>query len=846
MFRKITFLVGVALVVIFLASAGLVFATGNIPGEHFQPPYPLLPPNVWPFFDFDIDGAPDPLLLERLSPLVQSNLSPPLVSESVTATYWKGSDVSAGGWHTCALTDAGGVKCWGNNMDGELGDGTYTQSNDPVNVINLTSNVIQVSAGYQHTCVVTDSGGVKCWGANYYGQLGDDTTNGRNVPGDVVNLGDGVVQVSAGGTHTCAVTASGTVKCWGSNFAGELGNNDTNNSGVPVDVSGLNGVIQVSAGSSHTCALIDDGTVKCWGSNFYGQLGNNDTNNSSVPVDVSGLNGVIQVSAGEKHTCAVLDSGIVKCWGDNEYGQLGNSSINNSNIPVEVVGLIGVVQVSAGGFHTCAITNSGSVKCWGDNWAGQLGDGTYDKSNTPVNVNNLTEGVSVLSLGRNHGCALISNGNIKCWGSNSSGQLGDGSSAQYSSPVNVDNDVSSDIGDVSSGGKHSCVINASGGIECWGSNESGQLGDGTLYTHYTASIVSSLDSSVTHVSAGLSHTCAVTNSGAVKCWGDESLLGSDNISDNTLPVVVDGLSSGTAQVSAGQWHTCALTNLGAVKCWGTNYNGQLGDGSNDYSKTPVDVYGLDSGVDQISAGGSHTCALLSSGTVKCWGANYNGQLGNGTTDNKNTPVDVSNLNNVTQISAGDSHTCALLSSGAVKCWGANYNGQLGDNTTSPSNTPIDVFGLSNGIVLVSAGDSHTCAVTNAGTVKCWGDNGSGQIGQPPGWGPVDIVGVIHSIIIDIALAGNGDIELSWLHQAVNALYKVWRSDSPYFDPSASSTHLGDVSHPANEGDSVSYTDTTTSSSDNYYYQVQGLDSGNDVGSTSNEVGVFRFALISGN
>ncbi|MCX6538746.1 MAG: RCC1 repeat-containing protein, partial [Acidobacteria bacterium] len=260
--------------------------------------------------------------------------------------------VAAGSYHTCALTVGGGVKCWGLNFDGQLGDGTPTSRSTPVNVSGLTSGVSAVAAGRFHTCAVTSGGGVKCWGSNQYGQLGDGTTTHRFTPVDVSGLTSGVIAVTAGYFHTCAVTSGGGVKCWGYNNSGQLGD-----------------------GTSHTCAVTSGGGVKCWGSNNLGQLGDGTTTQRVTPVDVSALtSGVSAVDAGGYHTCALTAGGGVKCWGLNSIGQLGHGTTTQHLTPVDVSGLTsGVIAVTAGYFHTCAVTSGGGVKCWGYNNSGQLG-----------------------------------------------------------------------------------------------------------------------------------------------------------------------------------------------------------------------------------------------------------------------------------------------------------------------------------------------------------------------------------------------------------------------------------------------------------------------------------------
>jgi alpha-tubulin suppressor-like RCC1 family protein len=684
-----------------------------------------------------------------------------------TTTFYKNSPVDVAGLgsgvqtmavgsdHTCALT-SGGVKCWGRNGFGQLGDGTSgfaTDKNSPVDVLGLGSGVQDIAASGQHTCALTTAGGVKCWGDNDSGQLGDGTSGfaaNKNSPVDVAGLGSGVQAIAAGGEHTCALTSGGGVKCWGDNYFGQLGDGTTADKNSPVDVAGLgSGVQAIAAGGSHTCALTSGGGVKCWGDNGFGQLGDGTTaNKNSSPVDVAGLgSGVQAIAAGGSHTCALTSGGGVKCWGDNGFGQLGDGTSADKNSPVDVVGLgSGVQVIAAGGNHTCALT-SGGVKCWGDNGFGQLGDGTSaDKNSSPVDVAGLGSGVQAIAAGGSHTCALTSGG-VKCWGDNGVGQLGDGTSADKSTPVDVLG-LGSGVQAMAVGGNHTCALTSGGGVKCWGDNDYGQLGDGTSADKRTPVDVAGLGSGVQAIAAGGNHTCALT-SGGVKCWGwnESGQLGdgtSGSGADKNTPVDVAGLGSGVQAIAAGGNHTCALTS-GGVKCWGDNYRGQLGDGTLAGKNTPVDVLGLGSGVQAIAAGDnflySHTCALTSGGGVKCWGANDYGQLGDGTTASKSTPVDVAGLGSGVQaIAAGGEHTCALTS-GGVKCWGYNYRGQLGDGTTASKSTPVGVSGLSSGVQASAAGRLHTCALTSGGSAKCWGYNSSGQLGDGAAWRttPVDVL-----------------------------------------------------------------------------------------------------------
>jgi len=356
------------------------------------------------------------------------------------AVYQTAAAISAGGYHTCALTSAGGVKCWGRNYYGNLGDNSTTDRYTPVDVVGLTSGVAVISAGGYHTCALTTAGGVKCWGLNSAGALGDNTTTDRYTPVDVVGLTSGVAAISAGWWHTCALTTAGGVKCWGYNFSGQLGDNTTTNNSNPIDVVGLSsGVAAISAGGDHTCALTTAGGVKCWGSNYYGQLGDNTLTNRLTSVDVVGLtSGVAAISAGGEHTCALTTGSGVKCWGHNNSGQLGDNTTTDSSTAVDVAGLSsGVAVISAGWEHTCALTTAGWAKCWGYNYDGEIGDNTTSNSSTSIDVVGLSSGVAAISAGGNHTCALTSGGWVKCWGRNDFGEIGDNTTTNRLTPVDV-------------------------------------------------------------------------------------------------------------------------------------------------------------------------------------------------------------------------------------------------------------------------------------------------------------------------------------------------------------------------------------------------------------------------
>jgi len=276
---------------------------------------------------------------------------------------WKGGGGPS--FHSCVLTNSGGVKCWGNNDYGQLGDNSTTSGSIPVDVSGLIGGATTVAVGFEHTCTLVSGGAVQCWGANGLGELGDSTATPRLTPVAVSGLSSGGTAVATGWGHTCA-SVNGGAQCWGFNNSGQLGNNSTTKSLIPVAVNGLSsGVTATTTGYGHSCALVSGG-VKCWGLNDNGQLGNNTTLKSLIPVAVSGLtSGVTAIATSYGHTCALVNGGV-QCWGYNSSGQLGNGSASDSSIPVAVSGLTsGVIAIATGDAHTCALTSSGGVQLLG-------------------------------------------------------------------------------------------------------------------------------------------------------------------------------------------------------------------------------------------------------------------------------------------------------------------------------------------------------------------------------------------------------------------------------------------------------------------------------------------------
>jgi alpha-tubulin suppressor-like RCC1 family protein len=355
--------------------------------------------------------------------------------------------------------------------------GTYTFNASATSLLTVISNqfsirnplvVAIISAGYFHSCALTTSAESFCWGENTGGQLGDGTRSPRESP--VAVSGTQVfARISAGRSHTCGLTAGGSAYCWGSIPAA--------NSLVPQEVSGGRTFTDVAAGYAHSCGVTTSGAGYCWGDNTSGALGNGSVVGSNAPAPVSGGLTFSSISAGRLFSCGLTTTGSAYCWGDNTRGLLGDGTNTRQLTPAAVASQLKFTAIGAGGFHACALTTSGAVYCWGSNDFGELGTGTKVDSNVPVPVaGGLT--FASLSVGNRHNCALTASGAAYCWGDATDGLLGNGSASGVSTmPVPVSGGLT--FASVSAGRFHSCGVSPNGTAYCWGNNRSNTLGDGT-------------------------------------------------------------------------------------------------------------------------------------------------------------------------------------------------------------------------------------------------------------------------------------------------------------------------------------------------------------------------------
>jgi alpha-tubulin suppressor-like RCC1 family protein len=702
---------------------------------------------------------------------------------------------------TCALRASGELYCWGDPADGRLGQdasltppgpsGSFGVGFDPYlsRVFGPDERLFRtVGCGAAHACAIDDLGRLSCWGRNDALQTGVDT--GPLVPVPMLTEGGGFWKsVAVGVDHSCGLQQDNSLHCWGSNRSGQLGITPTEPEGEPLSVQGS--VLPVLVGTRRdwksaeasdgfTCARGDDDFLYCWGRNDAGQLGNGNLTPTSLPSPVPALQ-LGEEDPGEQGGSGqggngpggcMREDGTPRCEGKSIYencfcdeacvlrndccpnkptmctegsggaaGRAGMSGAAGSGGSAGAGGNAGsgaagsggdagaggstggplVSQIATGAYHSCAIVENGEVRCWGDNGNGQLGDGTLESRSTPVPVLSQQgarlSGVQALALGYWHSCALLYNGEARCWGYNEFGQLGDGTIENRSTAVSVR--ATSGAGALTDvrelalgyGYAHSCALLNNGEVRCWGRNDFGQLGDGT--TIPSPRPVPVLDSSVglplngvKALALGELHSCALLTNGGARCWGNNDFgqLGDGTIEKRLFPVSVlgsGGLLTGVLELALGGKHSCALLTSGEAHCWGYNDSGQLGNGTTTMKPNPVPVLaspggGAMKGVKALALGILHSCALLTSGEARCWGNNGDGRLGDGTLEARPTPVSVLQspegppLIGVQALAPSWGHGCALLTSGEARCWGLNGDGQIGDGTTTRQPTPVPV------------------------------------------------------------------------------------------------------------------------------------------------------------
>lgn len=646
------------------------------------------------------------------------------------------SMISSGARASCgivAITNK--LKCWGYNGYGEVGDGTYTQRNSPVAVDSGTDYLKVVVGGSANggptACGITTANDLKCWGDNGYGQYGNGTFS-SNITPTLVQGGTKYSDISMGGLFACGITTAGQLRCWGSNWYSNLGDGGTyadSNSPLVID-SGVT-YSKVSAGGYHACAITTSGVLKCWGKG--NASGINSTIDALVPTVVDAGVSYSHIAVGEEGGCGITTLGVLKCWGGNKFGQVGDPNLTISSTTYQLTPIVidaGVTysKVSmqrawAGGSsstHTCGVTSDGNLKCWGANPNGQLAQVTV--STLPSIISNETFSSFSTYPGRLVGIAT--SGKSFALGVNDYGEFADSQFTPYLFPFRLSSDTySSFIISYSS-----CGISATQDLYCWGYNQNAELGDGTTVNKSSPVLI---DAGTKYVKVVGDYTkCGITTTGVLKCWGYNlyGTVGDGTTVNKTTPVIIDA-GTNYSDVKMNSFTACGITTVGALKCWGYNSAGQVGDGTTVNKVTPT-LINSGTSYSIIEVGGYLNCGITTTGVLKCWGANnLYGAVGDGTLVNKTTPTIINSGTSYSSVSPTIVTTCAITTTGVLKCWGRNDYGAVGDGSIINRTTPVTVdSGVSYSSVF-SSGLHVTCGITSAGVLKCWGRNDNGAVGD---------------------------------------------------------------------------------------------------------------------
>lgn len=632
---------------------------------------------------------------------------------------------------TCAITD-GKLRCWGNNQGLQLGFATPARVATPTAVDD--GNWKRVSLGGYHGCGITELDELKCWGNQSDGQTGQGGGFDKAPSPVIASVGDGAWQeVSAGAQFTIAIRG-GALISFGNNSVGQLGVVGPLFSDNPLLIDDTHVWRAVSAGDAHACAITDDDDLYCWGQGGSGQLGLGNNEVAPVPTQVAAGTKWLAVSAGGLHTCAIeRETGSLNCWGDGGSGQIGSANI--SNVPVAILTSKSYTALGVGLYHTCVIDTQGELSCFGYNEHSGLGDGTRQSASVPQVVPPPADGVRYTNVvgGFGHTCAAANNGHIYCFGDNRDGACGTGEFSNQWVPKRVG---AGTWDKVAVGSKHVCGLGRSDGtsgapaLYCWGDGMSGQLGLGDTADRSVPDEVAESMTTPTDVAAGARHSCVIEGGVSLSCFGgnDFGQLAQSQSGDVLMPSSVMGSYS---KVAAGFGHTCAIKTDNTLWCWGWNASGQLGTGATtQIVATPVMV--AVASWEAIALGADRSCGISAS-ELFCWGANANGEVGIGSTTptSFNTPQRVlDTTTGFTSVAVGttSSGLATAILSGEVYTWGNNVNGDLGrddPDTTTPGKLVIaEAASLSE----VCAGDSHGCAVSSDGSLYCWGYNSDGQLG----------------------------------------------------------------------------------------------------------------------
>ena len=610
------------------------------------------------------------------------------------------TQVAGGYYHSMAVQSNGTLWAWGSNSYGQLGLNTSTNYSSPVQVGTL-STWTQVACGYLHTAAIQTPGTLWSWGANSYGQLGLNTNINYSSPVQVGTLSTWYQVAMQQWNIGAILQSSGTLYASGLNTFGSLGNNSsTTSQSSPVTIltPGSGSWNKISSAGFYTMAIQSNGTLWGVGLNTLGQLGLNTTANYSLLAQVGALSVWTQISCGGANSLAIQSNGTLWAWGNNTYGQLGLNDLTNRSSPVQVGALSTWTKIACGYYSTAGIQSNGTLWIWGNNVYGQLGLNTTTNFSSPVQVGALSTWTQV-SGNQYYTLALQNPGILYAWGSNAYGQLGlNTSTTPYYIPLQVLSPFQGTWIQVAANGqgKSSAAIISPGTLWAWGYNALGQLGNNSTTTQSSPVQIGAL-STWTSVSCGY-YAMAIQTPGTLWAWGFNPYgnLGNNTTTNYSSPIQIGALSTWT-QVSAGTvYNTLAIQTPGSLWAWGYNNYGQLGQGNTTNYSSPVQIGTLNTW-SLFASGSSHSVAIQSNGTLWSWGNNSFGQLGLNTSTLTSvlSPVQVGALSTWTQVRGSNlNYTLALQNNGTLWGWGNNTYGVLGNNTTTNYSSPVQIGALS--------------------------------------------------------------------------------------------------------------------------------------------------------